>query len=372
MKKEKLMLSVIVMVCGVCVFLSNQVLAEESSSVTVRAILPKNQKDSDILHYDLMMKPKQEQNLELELANSSKEDKLVKLEILNASTDDSGVIVYKQETDTSKRNETLGLALTDVATVPKEVVVKGNSKENVKINVKMPAETYKGVVAGAVRSTESLKTESKDNQVVYTVGINLSESTDEVLGDLAILKAFPDHSEGKNVVKATIENKEAQFIEEISYQTQITKKGNTEVLYEKSVDRYRMAPNSSFNLETSLNNQPLKAGDYLYKVVAESKRTGQKWELTKEFTISKSSAKKLNSQAVGLVSDKKSYYVLGTIGLIILLLTIISIRMSKRQKRKKKSKSKKRKGKSKSKRKKTTENKVKSSSNNRKKSKKRK
>ena len=328
-----------------CLIFPVTVFSEEKSSVTVRAILPKNQKNKDVMHYDLKMKPKEEQTVELELTNSSKEDKEIQLELTNAKTDNFGLIAYENLDSKNERNETLKLALTDIATVQDKVVVKGNAKEVVKINIKTPDEGFDGVVAGAVRSTEVLgkanEKEEKDNSVVYTVALNVTESDKEVLGELELLEVFPSQVNGKNMIKANIQNKEAQFIEEISYEAKVTKKGNTETLYQSKVDNYRMAPNSSFELETSLKNKKFNEGEYTYKLVAESKRSGQKWELAKDFKIDKKEAKKFNKTAVGLEEEDITYlYVIGLGGLLLLLALVASL-VSQRKKKKKASKRKK-------------------------------
>lgn len=356
MSKKKSMLGVLIALSFLFLVFPVTVSSEEKSSVTVRAILPKNQTNKDVMHYDLKMKPKQEQIIELELTNSSKEDKEINLELTNAKTDNLGSIAYENSETKDKRNETLKLALTDIATVPDKVVVKGNSKEVVKIKLTTPDEGFDGVVAGAVRSTEVLgkanEKEEKDNSVVYTVALNVTESDKEEVGELELLEVFPSQVDGKNVLKANIQNKEAQFIEEISYDAKVTQKGNTETLYQTKVDNYRMAPNSSFELETNLKNQKFKEGEYTYKLLAESKRTGQKWELSKDFKIDKKEAKKFNMSAVGLEEEDKTYlYVIGLGGLLLLLALVASLVSHQKNKKKK---SKRKKGKSHKKGKKTS------------------
>ena len=306
--------------------------ADGNMAVSVNAILPDNQFNKDVTYYDLRMKPGQKQEIELELNNPSDKDEMIKIEINNGTTNDSGSIDYSDRSEEYERDNTLKLALSDVATTNETVTVKANSKEVVKIKLDMPNEEFDGRIIGGIRITKAdeKEDETKDssaggmqikNKVAYTVGLNLSENDNEVKAELDLLKVFPGQTGGRNVVKANIQNNQPQILEAIEYKAHVTAKGKEEILHRGAAENYRFAPNSNFNFDISWESQPFKAGDYTLYMTAESKETGQKWEWKEDFKINAEEAKKLNEKAIDLDKDNTTLYLI--IGICLLLLLII-------------------------------------------------
>ena len=320
--------------------------AEEGLSTSMRAILPENQRNKEVTYYDLRMEPGQKQELELELTNPSDKDELISLEINDATTNDVGAFDYTNRGNDYTRDASLKLSVTDIATIPEEVLVKANSKENVKIKLEMPEEEFSGLIVGGIRITQS-ETKDKEkstgnmeikNRVAYTVGMTLSESDEEVRADLDLKKAFASQTNGRNVIKGNVQNSEAQPLEAITYIGKVTKKGSKTALHESRVQNYRMAPNSNFNFDVSWNNEAFKAGKYTYYLTAESKETGQKWDWEKDFTIKSDEAKRLNNSAIELQKDNKNLYII--LGVLLFLLVVLCgfvyIQMKKNKKYSKK------------------------------------
>ncbi|MGX7013483.1 DUF916 and DUF3324 domain-containing protein [Vagococcus silagei] len=332
MKKKNIvimvLLSLLILVSG-----QTSVHADQSLAVSVNAVLPKNQHNKDVTYYDLRMQPNQKQELDFELNNSSDKDQKILLQINNATTNDAGSIDYSDRGGKVKRDNTLKLALSDVAQVPKEVTVKAKSKQVVKIKLTMPAEKYNGSILGGIRVTTPDEEEKKDakdsggmkikNKVAYSVAINLTETDEPVKAELDLLKVFPGQTAGRNVVKANVQNSQPTVLEDIEYYAEVTKEGNKKVLHKAQAQKYRFAPNSNFNFDVSWESQPFKAGKYTLNMRAESKDTKQKWNWTKNFEITENDAKKFNKTAVDLDQDNTKLYII--IGLITLLLLIILI-----------------------------------------------
>lgn len=359
MKIIKKIVQIVVVIVILLVGVPNLAWAEGTLAVSVNAILPENQYNKEVTYYDLRMKPGQKQELDFELTNPTDKDEKIKLEINNGTTNDTGAIDYSNRGESYQRDSSLKLGLTDIATVPEEVVVKANSKETVKIKLDMPEESFSGVLVGAVRVTQSDEAEADSkakkesggmqikNKVAYTVGLNLSETDDEVKAELDLINAFAGQTGGRNVIKGNVQNKEPQVLEEITYEARVTKKGSNDTLHESRAENYRFAPNSNFNFDVSWESQPFKAGDYTYHMKAESKETGQKWEWTKDFKINAEEAKELNKKAIDLDKDNTMLYIMIAIGLLILiillLLVYIKVKSKKEEKRRKELKKKKRK-----------------------------
>ena len=332
-----------------------EIFAEDSSAISVKAILPENQHNKEVPYFDLRMAPGQKQELELELTNPTDKDELISLELNDATTNDVGAFDYTNRGKDYKRDDSLKLSVTDVANIQDEVLVKAKTTEIVKIKVEMPEQAFKGLLVGGIRVTQGEKdTEKSDssnteikNKVAYTIGMTLSESDDEVKAELDLLKAFARQTNGRNVIKGNVQNSEPIPLEAITYKAKVTKKGSEKVLHESQVENYRMAPNSNFNFDVSWKNEPFKVGDYTYHLEAESKETGQKWEWQTDFTIKSEEAKNLNKNAVEL--EKDNHYLLIMIGLLVVVLMGITgflysqVTKKKQVKRKKSSKKKRKK-----------------------------
>lgn len=265
------------------------------------------------------------------------------LQLNNATTNDSGTIDYSDRGGKVKRDNSLKLSLTDVAEVPKEVIVKANSKEVVKIKLNMPSQEFKGMILGGIRVTTPDEEDKADkekgggmkikNKVAYSVGINLTESDDKVKAALDLIKVFPGQTAGRNVVKANIQNNQPTVLEDIEYYGEVTKQGNDKVLHKASAEKYRFAPNSNFNFDISWESQPFKAGKYTLNMRAESKETNQKWKWSKDFEITENESKKFNKTAVDLDQDNtKLYIIIGVIALILLIILVAVFIIIKKKK----------------------------------------
>ncbi|EOH97000.1 hypothetical protein UAY_02732 [Enterococcus moraviensis ATCC BAA-383] len=338
----------LIFVIGLCFFSNFQQVAaeEENNGFSVKAILPENQRNKEVTYYDLEVKPGQEQDLSLELFNSSSNEQELSLAINPAITNDNGVIDYSTLPKSYQYDASLRTPITTIASTDKKVKVPANSKKIVKIHLKLPNEKFKGMILGGIYIT-SLTDDTEDsdkketgmqikNKIAYTIGMTLVESNEEVKADLQYEKTTATQEAGRNIVKATIRNPQPINLDDISYQAKIYKEGSTEVIHERTVEGYRMAPQSVFNYPISWNNKPFKAGKYQIKLTAESKKTGQKWNWDETFTIKADEAKKLNEKAVDLEEDNQwmMYLIAGGILLLVLILVLIIVYVVKRKRKK--------------------------------------
>ncbi|HCM89363.1 MULTISPECIES: DUF916 and DUF3324 domain-containing protein [Vagococcus] len=322
-----------------------QVNAEETLAISANAILPDNQHNKNVTYFDLRMKPNQTQELEYELSNTTDKDQKVKIELNNATTNDVGVINYSVPTNDYKQDDSLKIGLTDIAEAPKEVTVKAKTKEIVKIKLSMPSTKFDGIISGAVKiSSIEPEKEKKEkssgmsikNEIIYTTSIVLSETDKDMYAELQLKKVFASQTGGRNVVKANIQNKQPQILNDITYSAEVFKKDGKEPLHRGHAEKYRMAPNSNFNFNISWESQPFKSGDYRIHMTAESKETGQKWEWDKEFEITTVEAKKLNEKAIDLDKNNTIFIIIiGSVIIIVIVLAYIILRKIKKNKEEK-------------------------------------
>ncbi|MEI5993963.1 DUF916 and DUF3324 domain-containing protein [Candidatus Enterococcus mansonii] len=326
----------------------SQATEDDTGGFSVKAILPENQLNKDVTYYDLRVKPNLEQTLDLELYNSTKEVQNVSVTINPGITNDNGLIDYSEREKEYQYDDSLTLSITDIASTDKEVSIPALSKVTTKIHLKTPSQPFKGMVLGGIYVTSLSKDKEKQesseggmqikNKVVYSVGIKLTESDEPVEGDLLYEKGQTKAGQeaGRNIIKSKIRNLAPINVDELSYHAKIYAENAQEIVAERAVSGYRMAPNSYFHYQVPWGSQPFKAGKYRMELSAESKVTGQKWQWKDNFEITQEEAKTLNESAIDLeeTTNWLLYVALG-IGLILLIgLVIVFIWLHKRKKEK--------------------------------------
>lgn len=140
-------------------------------------------------------------------------------------------------------------------------------------------------------------------------------------------------------------NVNAAFVENMTTEVQIMKKGSQEVLYERKKSTMRMAPNSFIAFPISMNGERMNPGEYTAKIlVTADDKVKEEWQ--EDFKITKDEADKFNERDVGLVQDSGFNWklivliVVGFFVTVILVFVVITI-IRKRNKSKNSAKSRK-------------------------------
>ncbi|RJZ17285.1 hypothetical protein DYZ49_00462 [Listeria monocytogenes] len=209
-----------------------------------------------------------------------------------------------------------------------EVTLKPNEIKIWTAAIQMPAENYDGIILGGLhfqeKKEEDKEKESSENDVqikneyAYVIGVKLTEKTTVVKPELELNQIKPATRNYRNVVEMNLQNTKATLVGGLAVDAKIYKKGSEKVLHESKRTDLSMAPNSNFNYSVDWENQELKPGKYKVHLVAKNKE--DKWEWTKEFTISSDQAKKANKAALGLEKDYTWMYIVGGVLLFILLI----------------------------------------------------
>ncbi|MGO2963371.1 MAG: DUF916 and DUF3324 domain-containing protein [Carnobacterium maltaromaticum] len=300
---------------------------------SVQAVIPENQVDKGKTYFDLKMSPDQKQDLAITMKNDTSKDVTVEIGVNTATTNDNGIADYSGNSE--KKDSTLKYDLSELIEIEKEVTVPAKGETTVIAHLKMPAETFDGVLLGGFTFVEKESTENKEvqegaqivNKFAYTIGIQLQETDKLIEPELVLNDVLPGQVNFRNVVQANIQNTEAAIIKNLTVDGKIFKKDGKEALYEAKRTDLRIAPNSNFNFGISLENEEFKPGTYVFKGVANS---GEKeWKFEKEFTIKSEVAKELNNTAVELDKDY-SLYIYLSIGLVVLILILIILYLLKK------------------------------------------
>lgn len=345
MKRKQILFTIALVVLSV--FASSKTIAASEFNFAVTPITPANQIDKEKTYFDIQLEPNQQEKLNVNLRNDT--DKEVKIDVsLNNATTNSNVVVEYGKNEI-KKDSSLTFNLEDYVDYPETVTLKPHSNQTVTFQVTMPNETFDGVLASGITFKEvqdEEKQKEKDeqglsikNEYSYVVALLMRQNLNEVAPNLILHEVEPGQINARNVILANIQNDQKTYINQVSIQTEITKKGRSEVLYREDKEDLQIAPNSNFSFPTSLGGAALEPGEYHLKMTVfgneneSGKFTREKenttvnytnyWEFEKDFTIAGDVAQKLNAKDVTIKKDNTKLYIL--IGIIFLLLMLLLI-----------------------------------------------
>lgn len=202
------------------------------------------------------------------------------------------------------------------------VEVPGNSGKLVTLTVKMPDTEFEGILLGGV-TIEPIVDETTKGQVnniyTHTLAIQVSESEKKVKPNLTFGEVSLDQINYHNVANLTIQNQTPTILTDVIATMTIREKNKSEPLITQVKKGLSIAPNSVFDLPVEWQDL-FSPGEYEYNLVI--KNNENKWEVTKDFTVSEDEAKKLNDLAV---DKKKSSHLWIYICLALLVIVLISV-----------------------------------------------
>lgn len=306
---------------------------------SVNAVIPDNQIDKEKSYFDLKVTPGEKQKLIVKLRNTTDKEIVINPHIQSAKTNKNGVIDYTP--NKIKKDDTLKIAMEDVAKVPEEVTVPPQSEKDLTIEVTVPKDKFDGVILGGIylkEDTSKNKEEDKENDVAikneysYVVALQMRQNDNKVKPMLHMNEVNPEKQNARNVIVANIQNSEPMIISKLKIDATVNKKGSKDNLAILKKENLQVAPNSNFNIAVPLEGEKLEAGTYILNMKAES--AGKEWQFKKEFSISADKATTMNEKDVTLEKETPTmlYIFLGVAFLIVIAVVIyFIIRRNKRK-----------------------------------------
>lgn len=345
--------------------IATQTVHADSANFSVTPKIGENQVGQNLGYFNLLLKPKQTQNVEFTLNNNSNQTIKVKTSFGTAFTSQSGNVGYTP--DLVKPDPSLKINLKDYVKLPQTLTIKPKSATTVTATVTMPDENIKGVIAGGFNFEDASTSESIQkssgvsitNRYRYVIGLVLQNDTAKVDPTLNLGKVDPDQVNGRNVITANLTNSAPAYLMQMNTSATVTKLDDKSVNYSYNNAAMEMAPNSNFNLTIPVSiqgvlngktSEPLKPGKYHIKMtVYGSKDTngthqtmvnGQvtkydyKWTFDKDFTITGERATALNAKdaTVNQNSGLDWLLIIGLIVIILLLIALIFLFIKRRKK----------------------------------------
>ncbi|MGO2267813.1 WxL protein peptidoglycan domain-containing protein [Vagococcus salmoninarum] len=235
--------------------------------------------------FDLLVEPGAEQTLVTRIHNYENYDMMIKISINDSKTSASGLLEYGESS--LQNTSELKYSLVDYLTGPKEVLVKAQTSEVINFHLKMPGETFDGLLLGGVQLQEVGREPAEvtgfavENEYAFVFSVSLRQNHKEVPLKLNSSPTTYQHDNDQSVVTLAITNDSRLIGKELKLRTTLYEAGTEEPLAESQLTDFKLAPMSIFNYSMPTNK--LVPGEYLTKTTINS--AGQEWLLEEVFTV---------------------------------------------------------------------------------------
>lgn len=302
-----------------------RIVEASNSEVYIETILPENQLDKTVKYFDLRMKPSEEQVVKIKIANPTSESIKFKLVYSNAKTTSEGVVEYSENQEL-KINTPKGYSFEEIISGPKEIIVPKKESVTVDLLLKMPNEIYRGVIVGGVEFIQEIKKSDESSlisQRSYLVGFKLSETDEEVPININAETSFVGLKNYKSAIITPLTNLNGNYIENLSVKTTIKRKDEQVVILQNQKTNMRVAPFSTLDFPTYIDETFLETGDYEITVIAKAESFIEKeWNQSFKVTPKDSLLVKENKD---LWEDSQSEKSVKVIVFLIFGITVVTV-----------------------------------------------
>ncbi|MBL1229128.1 DUF916 and DUF3324 domain-containing protein [Enterococcus sp. BWB1-3] len=294
---------------------------ENPIGFTYKVIHPENQR-SQVGYFDLRMKPKQKQTIEVELRNLTDKDQTIEVSLNGTTTNSNGVI--ENGPTGIEQDASLRYAFEEIVSGPETIKVPAKGTEKLSLTIQMPAKSYDGVISGGIQLKETVdeKKRSKQtgviNEYAFLIGVLLTETDTEVYPKLVLNTVVAGTKNGEGVLFVNLSNIEAAYLGDLVLEVTITQAGKAAVLYETKRSDLQMGPNNQMSFPVPVGSK-LVAGDYEAHVLAVSGE--HEWSWDQPFTITDEEAKNANE---GLTNRGKQGFDWQLVVLIFVVILLTS------------------------------------------------
>ncbi|EOH92445.1 hypothetical protein UAW_03110 [Enterococcus haemoperoxidus ATCC BAA-382] len=282
--------------------------AHANLQFTYETVKPENQQ-GDFEYFNLLMQPGQKQTVQVMLSNRADEEQTIEVGLNGAKTNSNGVLEFGPSA--IKNDASLKYDFKDLVKGPKEMTLGPNETRPLNIEISMPETNYIGKIVGGIhlksKPTKKEEEENKKatgviNEYAFVIGMVLSESDTVIKPELSLNKVYAGLANYRNSIFANFSNTSADFVNNMTVEMEVTKKGSEAVLYDIKRADMRMAPNSMIDFPLEMNGDQMEAGDYKAHIVVTSGE--EKWTFDKAFKITNEEADKYNAQDVTLIQER--------------------------------------------------------------------
>jgi hypothetical protein len=282
--------------------------ANASMQFTYETVKPENQQ-GEVEYFNLRMTPGQKQTVEVLLTNRAEQEQTILVSLNGAKTNSNGVLEYGPSS--IKNDPSLKHDFKDIVKGPKEVTLGPKETIPLKLEIAMPETSYDGKIVGGIhlkaKPTKEEEAANKKasgviNEYAFVIGMVLQETEAKITPELKLNKVYAGLSNYRNSIFANFSNISADFVDNMTVEMEVSKKGSAAVLYDTKRSDMRMAPNTLIDFPLEMNGDEMEAGQYKAHIVVTSGE--HKWSWDKDFTITNEEADKYNAQDVTLIQER--------------------------------------------------------------------
>jgi len=305
---------------------SSEVLAQEEKNPAgflYSISFPENQAEGNNKYFDLLVKPNEKQEININVQNTSNEDITVLVNLNNATTNKRGVLEYGQsDIDDDK---SLKYPFTSIASSNKEISLKKNESKDLAITLDIPPEEFSGIILGGIELTKKAPSNDTSNNIYqHIIAVLLKENDNEVKPQLQFNSisavGYIENSTYNNTVMVNFSNISPVIIEDMVIEIQVNEKTNPNLVYQVNKEHMKMAPNSNITIPISMQNDTVHSGEYESVIkITNASGINEKWK--ENFEISDTTAKELNQQVAYYQNQAKSSFPI--LKLIIVLIVVL-------------------------------------------------
>ncbi|WYK00907.1 hypothetical protein A5821_002033 [Enterococcus sp. 7F3_DIV0205] len=272
---------------------------DEILGYAVKAIQPSTQLDQEKTYFYVQTVPGEEQTLEVKVQSTRKKPIDLEITVEDAMTGDNGEIAYKASNNKEMNyDETLKEPVSSMIEVETPKLTVGNFEEKiVRFKLTPPKEHYQGVKIGAISIGVADKVDNKGIKTgfSYEIGAIFSETGEEFNNSesLNLKSVRAELYHGKKMVLANLQNPEPKVLENLTIDATVKNKKSGDIIKEKKVQGYTMAPNSNFNFGLDWGIANIPSGVYIMEM--EVKNDFNNWTFKKEFQITGKQANEINA-----------------------------------------------------------------------------
>jgi hypothetical protein len=337
MKKIYYLLSTIALMVVVLIIQTPAVFANEFS-FSVNPIPSAKQVDKTVTYFDLNLKPKEQETVQVELGNATDKEVVVDISINSAKTNGSGVVEYRP--NKLKNTSNLPIDITKIVDFPKQVTIPAKSSQTVSFKISMPDVAFNGLLASGIQFREhgqEAKNQGNKNAVAinntfsYVLAMLIRENDQTVSPKIVSDKAFMDTQQGRSNVILQLENEAAGYLNKMAIDAHVYYENEKNPVVGLDKKDMQFAPNSIMNYRIGVGSYNVKPGKYTVKgtlygdksTLGTYEYNGEKYKyklaINESFEVSGQKAKELNKKNVLIKKEGPNIWMYLVIGLAILL-----------------------------------------------------
>lgn len=215
------------------------------------------------------------------------------------------------------------------------VQVKAHSSKTIKLNLKMPAKRFEGIILGGIYVRKNITQKIKNgytNRFNYVTPILLKQNNNKVVPSLKLRKVSFATQNLTSTVNVNLSNVNKAYVDDLKTHAKIYRQSKKDkvIIDDKQINR-SVAPNSDFVYQVPVSGQSLKPGTYVLDFKVISTKEAKEWHWIRTFKVSPE-----NAQKAATVSYKRMgvpNWIWTLLGLLLLILLILVYLLLKKRRK---------------------------------------